>query len=198
MNFFVENWTLFAVAFVSGGLLVWPLVKGGASSSVATSEAVRLINREKGVLIDVAEPAEYAASHASGARNVPFGQLPNSKDLPSNKALPLLVMCPTGARAGRAAGLLRKAGYEKAVAVAGGTAAWREAALPTEKTVDKAEARAAEKAADKPGKKGAQKHAVKDSGAASHKSEARAEEKVEAKAETKADDEAAGKALPPA
>ena len=56
------------------------------------------------------------------------------KELPSNKALPLVVVCPTGARAGRAAALLRKAGHEKAVALAGGTAAWREANLPVDKT----------------------------------------------------------------
>jgi rhodanese-related sulfurtransferase len=43
-------------------------------------------------------------------------------------------MCPSGARAGRAAALLRKAGYEKAVAVSGGTNAWREASLPVEKS----------------------------------------------------------------
>ena len=38
-----------------------------------------------------------------------------------------------GARAGRAAGLLRKAGYEKAMAVTGGLNAWREAGLPVDK-----------------------------------------------------------------
>lgn len=144
MNFFVDNWHLFLVAFVSGGLLLWPLVRKGAggAGAVSTSEAVRLINREKGVLIDVSEPAEFAAGHANGSRNVPVGQIESSKDLPSNKALPLLVLCPTGARAGRAAALLRKAGYERATAVAGGTAAWREAQLPVTKV-----AAAAEKAA---------------------------------------------------
>jgi rhodanese-related sulfurtransferase len=33
--------------------------------------------------------------------------------------------------------LLRKAGYEKAVAVTGGTAAWREAQLPISKATEK-------------------------------------------------------------
>ena len=135
MKFIVDNWILLIVAFISGAMLVWPLMrKGGGSGAVGTSEAVRLINREKGVLVDVAEPADYAAGHAAGARNVPFGSIETSKDLPSNKALPLLVLCPTGARAGRAAGLLRKAGYANAVSVAGGTAAWREASLPVEKS----------------------------------------------------------------
>ncbi len=153
MKFFVENWILILVAFVSGGMLVWPMVrKGGAGGSVPAGEAVRLINREKGVLVDVSEPNEYAAGHAAGARNVPLGQIEGSKDLPSNKALPLLVMCPTGARAGRAAATLRKAGYERAVAVAGGTAAWREAQLPIEraeaaKAADKTQDKATEKSA---------------------------------------------------
>ena len=104
MSFFVENWILILIAFVSGGLLVWPMVNkaAGGTGAVGTSEAVRLINREKGVLVDVAEPNEYAQGHATGARNIPFGQLDGSKELPSNKALPLIVLCPTGARAGRA------------------------------------------------------------------------------------------------
>jgi rhodanese-related sulfurtransferase len=65
---------------------------------------------------------------------VPFGQLEGSRELPTNKALPVVLLCPTGARAARAAGLLRKAGYEKAFAVAGGTAAWREAQLPVDRS----------------------------------------------------------------
>jgi rhodanese-related sulfurtransferase len=135
VDFFVNNWILILVAFISGAMLVWPMVnKNMAGSAVPPAEAVRLINKEKGVLIDVSEPAEYATSHATGARHIPLGQLEGSKELPSNKTLPLLLMCPTGARAGRAAGLLRKAGYEKAQAVAGGTAAWREAQLPVEKS----------------------------------------------------------------
>jgi rhodanese-related sulfurtransferase len=95
---------------------------------------VRLVNREKAVLIDVSEPGEYAAGHPSGARNVPLGQLDGSKALPSNKALPVVLVCPTGARATRAAAQLKKAGYEKAQVLSGGLRAWREANLPVEKS----------------------------------------------------------------
>lgn len=132
MSFFAENWILFLVALSSGAMLMWPLVQrsAGGSQAVGTAEAVRLINRERGVLIDVAEPAEFAQSHARGARNVPLGQLDGSKELPKDKSLPVILMCPSGARAGRAATQLRKAGYERAVAVTGGTRAWNDAALP--------------------------------------------------------------------
>ena len=136
MKFFLDNWFLFAAALVSGGLLVWPLLSKGAggSSKVTPAEAVRLINREKAVLIDVSEPAEYAAGHASGSRSVPLAQIEASNELPKNKALPLVVVCPTGTRAARAVAALKKAGFENAQALAGGLAAWREANLPVEKT----------------------------------------------------------------
>jgi rhodanese-related sulfurtransferase len=138
--FLIENWILVAVAVVSGALLFMPALRGaGIGGGIGTAEAVRLVNREKGVLVDVGEPDEYAAGHAGGARNVPFGQLETpasqgGKGLPTNKALPLVVLCANTARAAKAAALLRKAGYERAVALSGGTAAWREANLPIEKS----------------------------------------------------------------
>ncbi len=137
MDFFLQpaNLGLIVAALVSGGMLLWPMVVSGSQgAAVGTAEAVQLINREKGVLIDVSEPEEFAKGHAVGARNIPFGQIEGHKQLPSNKALPIVVVCPTGARAGRAAGMLRKAGYEKARVLAGGLKAWREANLPVEKT----------------------------------------------------------------
>ena len=136
VKFFLDNWFLFAAALVSGGLLLWPLLNKGAggSSKITPAEAVRLINREKAVLIDVSEPAEYAAAHATGSRSVPLASLESSNELPKNKALPLVVVCPTGTRAARAVAALKKAGFENAQALAGGLAAWREANLPVEKT----------------------------------------------------------------
>lgn len=136
MSFFLQNWYLFLAAAVSGLLLLWPAVSrsGGGAAAVSPAEAVQMINREKAVLIDVSDPAEYAAAHALNARNVPFAELDKGhKSLPSNKQLPLLLMCPTGARARRAVAALTKAGYANVRAVTGGLAAWREAQLPTEK-----------------------------------------------------------------
>ena len=134
MKFIVENWMLILMAATSGGMLLWQTLQQNAGGGVGSAEAVRLINREKGVLIDVCEPAEYAAGHAVGARNIPMAAgFEGAKGLPTNKALPLLLMCATGTRSGRAAAQLRKAGYDKATAVTGGLSAWREAGLPVEK-----------------------------------------------------------------
>ena len=136
MNFFLENWYLFVAAVVSGGLLFWQSAGRGGSgggAKVSTADAVQLINREKAVLIDVSEPEEYAAAHAAGSRSVPLGTLQASSDLPKNKSLPLVVVCPTGVRAMRAVATLKSLGFENVRALAGGLAAWREANLPVEK-----------------------------------------------------------------
>jgi rhodanese-related sulfurtransferase len=130
----VPNWVLMLAALTSGLLLLWPKLSAGTGGGVGTSEAVRLINREKAVLIDVSEPEEFAQGHAPGARNVPLKSLQGAKELPSNKQLPLVLMCSTGARAARAASELRKLGHERAIALAGGLRAWREANLPLEKS----------------------------------------------------------------
>lgn len=135
LNFLLDQWVLVLAAITSGGLLAWPLIsRGTQGGKVNPTEAVRLINREKAMLIDVSEPAEYAAAHAAGSRSVPLGGLQNSANLPKNKALPLVVVCPSGVRAVRAVATLRKLGFENARALAGGLAAWREANLPLEKS----------------------------------------------------------------
>jgi rhodanese-related sulfurtransferase len=131
-TFLLENWIFILMALVSGAMLLWPGL-GRGTSGVSTAEAVMLLNREKAVLIDVSEPTEFAQLHARGARNVPFGQIEQSTALPRNKALPLVVTCPTGARAVRAVAALRKAGFERVQALAGGTTAWRNAELPVER-----------------------------------------------------------------
>jgi rhodanese-related sulfurtransferase len=135
LNFVIQNWYLFAMALVSGGLLAWPMLSSaGGGAKVSAADAVRLINREKAVLIDVSEPADYAAAHPVGARSVPLASLEASRDLPKNKSLPVVVVCPTGSQAPRAVAMLKKLGFENAQVLAGGLTAWRAANLPVEKT----------------------------------------------------------------
>jgi rhodanese-related sulfurtransferase len=134
LKFFLDNWILFAVAFASGAMLLWPMIsRSSGGGRISANQAVQLINREKAVLIDVSEPGEYAAAHAAGSKNIPVGSVENSSDLPKNKTLPVVLICPTGARAGRVAGTLKKLGFENTHVLAGGLAAWREANLPIEK-----------------------------------------------------------------
>jgi rhodanese-related sulfurtransferase len=135
LNYLVDQWLLVLAAVTSGALLFWPVLsRGTQGGKVTATQAVQLINRERAVLIDVCEPAEFAAGHAAGSRSVPLGSLESSTSLPKNKTLPVVVVCASGARATRAVAILKKLGFERAHALAGGLSAWREANLPVEKS----------------------------------------------------------------
>ena len=134
MNFILANWMLILVALASGGMLLWPSLTGGGGAGISPAAAVQLINRERAVVIDVCDPAEYTAEHVGGAKNIPLAEL--EAKLPTtvkNKATPLVLVCASGMRAGRAVAVARKLGYDKADALSGGMKAWREANLPIEK-----------------------------------------------------------------
>lgn len=135
MNFIVENWYLILLALVSGALLVVPSLRGGARGGLSAASAVQLINREKAVVIDVCGAEEYAAAHIVGAKSVPLADLETR--LPAvvkNKAVPLLIVCASGARAQRAVGVAQKLGYANAQLLSGGLKAWRAAGMPVEKS----------------------------------------------------------------
>jgi len=125
---------LIAIALASGSLLLWPVIQGAATAGLDPAGAVQLINREKGVVIDVCEPAEFAAGHVGGAKNIPLSELESKlTGVVKNKSLPLILVCQSGARSGRALAIAKKLGYEQAQSLGGGLARWKAANLPIEK-----------------------------------------------------------------
>ena len=135
MTFVVENWWLILVALASASLLFMPALRGASAGGLSPSQAVQMINREKAVVIDVCETEEFAAGHLGNAKNIPLGQL--EEKLPvavKNKALPLILVCQSGARSGRAVAIAKKLGYDKVQSLSGGMGAWRSASLPVEKS----------------------------------------------------------------
>jgi len=134
VKFILDNWMLVSVALASGGLLLWPMLKGATEGGLTSAAAVQLINREKAVVIDVCEADEFAAGHVGGAKHIALNQL--EERLPTvvkNKTVPLILVCQSGARSGRAVAIAKKLGYEKAQSLAGGLGAWKSANLPVEK-----------------------------------------------------------------
>jgi rhodanese-related sulfurtransferase len=134
VKFIIDNWMLMSVALASAALLFWPVLKGATGGALTAEGAVQLINREKAVVIDVCEANEYAAGHVGGSKNIPLSQL--EQKLPGmvkNKALPVILVCQSGARSSRAVGIAKKLGYEQAQSLGGGLGAWTKANLPVEK-----------------------------------------------------------------
>ena len=134
LKFIFDNWMLFAVALASGSMLLWPVIQGATMGGLNPVGAVQLINREKAVVVDVCEPAEFAAGHVGGAKNIPLADM--EKKLTAavkNKSLPLILVCQSGVRSGRAVAIAKKLGYDQAQSMAGGMVSWKAANLPVEK-----------------------------------------------------------------
>jgi rhodanese-related sulfurtransferase len=131
VQFFIDNALLIAVAFLSGGMLLWPLIRSRASGpALTTLQATQLINSKHAQVVDIRKAAEFAKGSLPNARNIPLGDLANraAKDLKKDR--PVIVVCNSGNTAGRAAAQLRAAGMAEVYVLAGGLAAWREAGLP--------------------------------------------------------------------
>ena len=126
---------LIGVALASGGMLLWPIVMGGAGAGEVTAvQAVQRINREKAVVIDVRDPAEFAQAHVQGAKNIPTNELESR--LPTEvkaKTTPVILVCATGARSRRAVAVAKKLGYENTTSMAAGLKGWTAANLPVAK-----------------------------------------------------------------
>ena len=133
MKFLIDNWMLIAIALTSGALLMWPVIQSSGGGLTAEG-AVQLINRQKAVVIDVCETEEFAAGHVGGAKNIPLNQLEEKLAATvKNKAVPVILVCQTGGRSGRAVAIAKKLGYEQAQNRTGGLKTWRAANLPVEK-----------------------------------------------------------------
>jgi rhodanese-related sulfurtransferase len=132
VNFIVENIFLIGIAFISGGMLVWPLVnKATAGPQLDTLAATRLMN-DGAVVVDVREEAEFSTGHLTSAKHIPVGDIDKRiSDIPAGK--PVLVYCANGTRSGKAAAALKKAGRDQIFNLSGGIAAWKQAGLPVVK-----------------------------------------------------------------
>ena len=70
------NPLLAAVALISGGMLLWPLVRRTAGGPrISTAQAIELINRQDALVVDVRDPGDFAAGHILGAKNLPLARI---------------------------------------------------------------------------------------------------------------------------
>lgn len=135
MDFIQNNLLLIATALISGAMLLWPLVRRGTGGPWAsTLDATRLINQKDAPLLDVREPAEFAAGHVLGAKNIPLAQVEaRAAELDKWKTKPVIVYCDSGSRANSAMALLKRRGFTEIYNLSGGYPAWQQAGLPVEK-----------------------------------------------------------------
>jgi rhodanese-related sulfurtransferase len=104
----------------------------GRVPEISATELNELVKNEGAQLIDVRTPAEFAAGHVVGARNVPINTFKHKLlTLALDPKRPIVAICATAHRSPPAVRLLHAAGYKKAVQLQNGMLSWYATGLPT-------------------------------------------------------------------
>lgn len=140
MQFIVDNIVLIMAAFLSGALLVWPMVtRGSGAPAINTLGATQMLNTQDALLIDLREERERARGVAPQAFHVPMSGLSarlgeiKQRASKGKEQVPVILMCQSGWRGMKAGRMLKKAGLQAVFNLEGGFDAWQQAGLPVAK-----------------------------------------------------------------
>lgn len=136
IEFIIKNYLLFgalAATLIAISWIEFQRVTSGVKH-LSANEAVRLMNRDDAIVIDVREDAEVREGTIGKAKHIPLNVLGKRlSELEKHKDKIIIVYCRSGDRSARACRQLRQAGFENVVNLRGGMIAWREAKLPVRK-----------------------------------------------------------------
>lgn len=101
---------------------------------LGTNDAVRLMNGEGALMLDVREDKEFKEGHIINAVHIPLGLLEGRlKEIEEHKEKPVIVYCRTGQRAAKGATVLQRQGFKSIYKLNGGMMAWSDAGLPVKR-----------------------------------------------------------------
>ncbi len=101
---------------------------------IASNEAVRLMNSENALILDLREDKEFSEGHIINAVHIPLGLLESRlKEIDEHKGKPVIVYCRTGQRAAKGGAVLRRQGFTSIYKLNGGMMAWVDAGLPVKR-----------------------------------------------------------------
>jgi rhodanese-related sulfurtransferase len=101
---------------------------------IGPMEAVRLMNQQDAVFIDIRTESEFKEGHILDALHILPGDIERrAAELNKYKDRPLVAYCRSGHRSASVGGKLKKLGFETVHNLGGGIMAWQAANLPVTK-----------------------------------------------------------------
>lgn len=136
LEFAINHWDLFAAL-----VIILAMLLGGNLSSrlrgfsnLEPTDAVRIINHDEAVVVDVREDKEVADGTILDSLHIPLGSLGDRlEELANFREKPIIVSCRSGHRSATACARLRKEGFTTVYNLKGGVLAWQNAGLPLQK-----------------------------------------------------------------
>jgi phage shock protein E len=106
------------LALASALFLTQPALAQTASKPVPPAVAANYLKKPNTVLLDVRTPAEFAAGHLKGARNIDFKAAGFSFEIAKlDKDKTYLLYCASGNRSGQTTILMEETGFKKVINV---------------------------------------------------------------------------------
>ncbi len=136
IDFLYKEWpytiALIFILILIGRSFIEPIMSG--MKDIKPQDAVRLINDENTLVLDVRLDKEFKEGHILDATHIPLGALESRiKEISAKKSDPVLIYCQTGARTKQAGGILKKHGFETMYSLEGGLNSWLNANFPVNK-----------------------------------------------------------------
>lgn len=106
----------------------------GKANQLNPVNAIRIMNNEDALVLDVRESSEFGKGHIKSAKNIPFSTLKDKlKDIMKYKDAAVLAYCNSGSVSNKACRVLQKEGFTNVHNIAGGINSWLDAKLPVTK-----------------------------------------------------------------
>jgi rhodanese-related sulfurtransferase len=133
LEFLANHWILTSLLVLVLALMVanevWTATRG--EKRLSPADAVRLINDQNAVVLDVRGPADFKKGHILNAINIPAARLDERlNEIARFRERPLLCYCALGTVAPQACAKLRGLGFATVYVLKGGLNAWQGASLP--------------------------------------------------------------------
>ncbi|MFN2327827.1 MAG: rhodanese-like domain-containing protein [Chromatocurvus sp.] len=130
IEFLLREWILVAALLTAAGMLVFHESRK-AGPAMTPQQAIKLVNNEDGIFLDVRDGSDYKQGHISDALHIPFAKLKAREDeLKDYRERPIVIVCKMGQQSAAAAKQLRASGFDKVHKMAGGMLEWRNLQLP--------------------------------------------------------------------
>lgn len=132
-EFFGNHTALFVLLGLVLAMVVWTEYRRFSSGfkDISPQEAVRLINHEDALMLDVREDAERVQGSIQNSRHIPLSTLKQRVgELAKYSDRPVVTYCRTGSRSRTAGNILLKNNFKSVSNLRGGMVAWDNANLP--------------------------------------------------------------------
>jgi thiosulfate/3-mercaptopyruvate sulfurtransferase len=136
LQFIVANSLLCSILFITIIIYLsyelWSI--NNRKINISTQDAVVLINREKGIVLDIRSYAEYSEAHIIGAIHSTLDKLKSStKILEKCKKTPIIICNGNGVGSKSTFIFLKRKNFSKIFIIKGGFASWYSENLPVDR-----------------------------------------------------------------